>query len=119
MPQYFFVLALLIMIFLNRFKIKLSVSYILTILISFMYALFDEYHQTFVVGRTGQFSDALIDTSGAVIGALVVLIIISLIKNHKVKKTSNKTLPKKSFICFEHWWSSNSTITIKKFICRL
>lgn len=91
----FFVLALLIMIFLNRFKIKLSISYILTILISFMYALFDEYHQTFVVGRTGQFSDALIDTSGAVIGALVVLIIISLIKNHKVKKTSNKTLPKK------------------------
>lgn len=84
----FFILSILIMVFLTRFKIKLSVSYIITVLASFMYALFDEYHQTFIPGRTGQFSDSLIDTSGAIIGALLVLIIISI--SRKLKQIKNK-----------------------------
>lgn len=91
----FFILSILVMIFLTRFKIKLSVSYIITVLVSFMYALFDEYHQTFVVGRTGQFSDSLIDTSGAIIGALLVLIIISLHRHLKIRKEKKKLRPKK------------------------
>lgn len=91
----FFILSILVMVFLTRFKLKLSVSYIITILISFMYALFDEYHQTFVSGRTGQFSDSLIDTSGAILGALLVLIIISIFRKIKVKKEQKKKAPKK------------------------
>lgn len=91
----FFILAILVMIFLSRFKIKLSVSYIITILVSFMYALFDEYHQTFVAGRTGQFSDSLIDTSGAIIGALLVLIVISIHRKRKRIKEEKKTKKKK------------------------
>lgn len=91
----FFILSILIMVFLTRFKIKLSISYIITTLVSFMYALFDEYHQTFVVGRTGQFSDTLIDTSGAVLGALLVLIIISISRFIKKKREEKKERPKK------------------------
>lgn len=47
----------------------------IALLLAFLYACSDEYHQTFVVGRTGQFKDVLIDFSGAFIGVLIVSLI--------------------------------------------
>ena len=44
---------------------------ILSLVLCFAYSCFDEYHQTFVVGRTGQFSDCLIDTAGGMVGCLI------------------------------------------------
>jgi VanZ family protein len=41
-----------------------------TLLIIFLYAASDEYHQSFVPGRTALFSDVCIDTGGAAIGLL-------------------------------------------------
>jgi VanZ family protein len=41
------------------------------LLIVFLYAASDEYHQSFVPGRTALFSDVCIDTSGAAAGLLV------------------------------------------------
>lgn len=38
-------------------------SVFIALLLAFLYACSDEYHQTFVVGRTGQFNDVLIDFS--------------------------------------------------------
>jgi len=43
-----------------------------SLLVVFLYALLDEYHQTFTLRRTGSIYDSLIDTSGAVT-ALVLL----------------------------------------------
>ena len=43
-------------------------KYIIAIIICFIYACTDEFHQTYIIGRTGQFSDVLIDTTGAIIG---------------------------------------------------
>jgi VanZ family protein len=37
-----------------------------SLLLAFLYALLDEYHQTFTLHRTGSFYDSLIDASGAV-----------------------------------------------------
>ena len=54
---------------------NLSKSIFRALLLSFLYACSDEYHQTFVVGRTGQFNDVLIDFSGAFIGVLIVSLI--------------------------------------------
>ena len=45
------------------------------LLLSFLYACSDEFHQTFVPGRAGQFKDVLIDTAGALIGLIVVTLI--------------------------------------------
>ena len=45
-------------------------------LICYGYACFDEFHQLFVNGRTGQFSDCLIDTSGAILGILLFKVIL-------------------------------------------
>lgn len=38
--------------------------FLLPILVCFLYACFDELHQTFVTDRTGQFSDVLVDSVG-------------------------------------------------------
>nr|WP_072831322.1 VanZ family protein [Clostridium collagenovorans] len=48
--------------------------YILSILFTFFYAATDEFHQLFVVGRSGQIKDIFIDTTGAIIFLILVLI---------------------------------------------
>ena len=53
-------------------------SVFIALLLACLYACSDEYHQTFVVGRTGQFNDVLIDFSGAFIGVLIVSLIVKL-----------------------------------------
>ena len=46
-----------------------------TLGIVILYACTDEFHQLFVNGRAGRFTDVLIDTSGGVIMLLIVFII--------------------------------------------
>lgn len=50
---------------------------------SFLYACSDEYHQTFVPGRAGQFSDVLIDMAGVVFSLTVVTLFCILRKESK------------------------------------
>ncbi len=42
-----------------------------TIIIAYLYALSDEIHQTFVVGRSGRFKDTFIDLLGIIIGLYI------------------------------------------------
>jgi VanZ family protein len=69
----YFILSILIIYTLitinKKFNNNLTLTLIISILICFIYALTDEYHQTFVIGRTGQFKDVIIDTIGATIGS--------------------------------------------------
>lgn len=44
---------------------------LVVILFCFCYAMTDEFHQLFIVGRSGQFSDVLIDMCGVLIGASI------------------------------------------------
>ncbi len=65
----YFVLAFFVMIVLNIiFDHK---KYFLTLLIALIicigFAATDEYHQTFVNGRTGQVMDVIIDSAGAIV----------------------------------------------------
>lgn len=46
-----------------KYQYYLLISLILT----FLYACSDEFHQTFISGRSGQFKDVLIDTIGMII----------------------------------------------------
>lgn len=52
----------------TKFPIReiLSIAFALT----FLYALTDEYHQTFIDGRTGKFFDIGVDSLGAVAGLI-------------------------------------------------
>lgn len=65
----YLVLAVLILYTLKNRRVKNKG--IITLVICILYAMTDEYHQTFIRGRTGQFMDVLIDTLGASIGILV------------------------------------------------
>ena len=75
----YFVLSILVLNFLLALHSNLEKKYVLvffmTIFICFLFALTDEYHQTFIYGRTGQFSDVLIDTSGALIATSIFTIL--------------------------------------------
>jgi VanZ family protein len=68
----FGVLAILIYQSLKRS----SYSYFIALFLTFLYAIFDEWHQSFVPERTSAFKDVLFDTFGACI-ALLLLYIIS------------------------------------------
>ncbi|MGL4572811.1 MAG: VanZ family protein [Clostridium sp.] len=61
-----------------RFYISKKKAGLYSILMVFIYASTDEFHQTFVDGRAGRFTDVLIDTSGATFGSLIILIVNSL-----------------------------------------
>ena len=80
-------LSILVFHFLICFrKMKLYKYYILCFIICFLYACSDEYHQTFVVGRTGQFSDVLIDSVGALLGSGLSSVIYVFFRKKRRKK---------------------------------
>ena len=69
----YLILAFFIILFMN---IMLNnkhywTALIITLVLCVGFAISDEYHQTFVSGRTGQPLDVCIDSAGAVVGALV------------------------------------------------
>lgn len=76
----YFVLTLLLIFALKNSGVVGNKIFIFALLICFIYSCTDEYHQTFVVGRTGQFSDCLIDTLGGFIGCTLYYLIYKLIK---------------------------------------
>ena len=82
------ILAIFIIITINEYTNKrYSISkIIITILICFIYSLIDEFHQSFVPGRTSLFTDCLIDTTGSIITCLM----YTIIKKVKESKLSIK-----------------------------
>lgn len=59
-------------------------SVFIALVSAFLYACSDEYHQTFIVGRSGQFDDVLIDFSGAFIGVFSGVFIVTLATKLKI-----------------------------------
>ncbi|SOC38190.1 VanZ family protein [Ureibacillus acetophenoni] len=86
----FGLLASLFYIVFRKFKMKLAVIY--AILTTFALACIDEYRQTFLAGRTGDFHDVMIDTAGAitfVILCKLMIIFREIINNRKIKSYTN------------------------------
>ena len=67
----YFILALLLLIVLNKNNVTDYKLYLFTIIFCIIYAITDEAHQLYVRERTGQPLDVLIDTFGSVLGLLV------------------------------------------------
>lgn len=65
----YFILGVLMFLTLNSYNIK--IIYIV-ILLCFLYAVSDEIHQLFVIGRDGNIIDVLIDTLGSTLGVFLV-----------------------------------------------
>ncbi len=66
---------------------------LISIVIAGLYAGTDEYHQTFVSGRSGQPSDVLLDTAGAATGALCYTVLWKLSRRWKAGKDRRLTTP--------------------------
>ena len=49
-------------------------------MVGLVYAISDEFHQTFIPGRSGELRDVLIDTTGVICEIAIVLIIIAIYK---------------------------------------
>ena len=67
---------------------KSRYSFALPVLLSALYATTDEFHQTFIPGRSGQLSDVLLDTAGAAVGAILFVILVSIINHHRRKQVT-------------------------------
>lgn len=68
----YFVLSFFIVLLLNvifDYK-KYWLTFVITLILCVGFAMLDEYHQTFVAGRTGQILDVFIDSIGAIGGLL-------------------------------------------------
>ena len=84
------------------------IKFDISVIISFLYACTDEWHQSFIPGRSAQFSDVCLDTLGAFLGIMVILIAIwiyeaSVKRSSKKIKTlaeENKKSTKKRSVCF-------------------
>ena len=56
---------------------------------SILYAISDEFHQSFIAGRTALFTDVLIDSAGALVGIFIAGAILHLIDRAHNKKAQN------------------------------
>lgn len=68
-----------------RYYMNIKKALVFSVILSFLYASTDEFHQLFVEGREGRFTDVLIDTSGAITGSFLVWIGSYILKRKRVK----------------------------------
>lgn len=81
----YFVLTCLTLLAL-KYTLNCKKIYLKTFIICLIYAITDEYHQTFIDGRTGQVIDVFID----LIGVISFLLFYSKYSNYKKKHTQKK-----------------------------
>ena len=78
-------LGLLIMLLFSTYNFKENKMLLYTLLIGLIYAITDEFHQSFIPGRSAQISDVLLDSAGVLFGSLIVLLVIKNIHNKNNK----------------------------------
>lgn len=83
----YMMLGILVMSLLLQYD-NLQQKALKSFIICVLYAISDEIHQLFVPGRAGQVKDVMIDSSGAILGIFIVLIIY--IMRREPWKTDNK-----------------------------
>lgn len=72
--------------FLLTFNLKLKYQVVITSICGCIYALTDEFHQSFSFGRHASINDVIIDTLGVIFGLLLVLLVLKI----KEKSQPNK-----------------------------
>lgn len=73
----------LLMALFSTYNINEKNKIISTIIIGAIYAISDEFHQSFISGRSGQVSDVFLDTLGVTVGGLFILLIIKTVKKFR------------------------------------
>lgn len=78
----YFILALLLWYPLHFTRLFKSTQFLLIVIVTFLYAVSDEFHQQFVQGRVGSTKDVGIDMIGLIAFALVWLYVLRKQKRH-------------------------------------
>lgn len=76
-------IGFLLMALFSTYNINEKNKIISTIIIGAIYAISDEFHQSFIPGRSGQVSDVFLDTLGVAVGGLFILLIIKTVKKFR------------------------------------
>ena len=66
----YLILGVLVYLYIKEFNI--SNKFIISLLICILYAISDEIHQLFIVGRSGKIIDVLIDSLGSLTGIFII-----------------------------------------------
>lgn len=87
------IVGILLMSFVSTYKIKTWKRIVISFTVGFIYACTDEFHQTFIPDRCGNFTDVLIDSSGVITGIILVYAIIHIVNqkylNRKIYRHIN------------------------------
>lgn len=84
-------LGLTIMGLMTKTKLKDRWRILITIGLGMIYAILDEFHQSFSPGRSPKVTDVYIDTLGIILGVLLVILIRMIYKKIKTKYCKNVT----------------------------
>ena len=76
--------------FCSTFKVNFKYLVLFPLLFSVAYAVSDELHQLFVIGRSCEFRDVLIDSAGAVLGVITLVIFIKVIHKLQLRKNLDR-----------------------------
>lgn len=87
MSEYAF-LAILLILYLR--ECDYPHVFLIGIITVALYAASDEFHQLFIMGRSGQLTDVLIDTCGGIIGMVLMQCFLWIRQRYKVKKQRMK-----------------------------
>ena len=64
-------------------KFKLKCPAMLSIIICALYATSDEFHQLFIIGRSGELRDIMIDSCAAMVGVFIISIFVRILQKGK------------------------------------
>ena len=81
--------GILILLYINIYKLEESKKIVYSIAIGSIYSCTDEIHQIFIPGRSGEFTDVMLDSIGIATGVCICLTIIKVINkvfNNNCKK---------------------------------
>lgn len=87
----YFILAILLVSLIKEYHVQKGKIIFLSLMISFLYASFDELHQMFLLSRTGTFKDVFYDFVGSILGTLICFITYErYIESFKILKKDKK-----------------------------
>ena len=70
----------------TKTKLKIKWRVLITLGAGIIYAVLDEFHQSFSPGRTPKITDVYIDTLGILLGIVIILLIREIYHRYVIKK---------------------------------
>lgn len=90
---HFFEYAVLGFLMYNVFySFNVKFAFLISIALSFVYALSDEIHQIFVPERAFQISDLTVDLGGIILGTTVIFLLFTIVTKISLKKKKGESL---------------------------